>query len=82
MPGRHRGELGPCERYLGSVMRSVAVTVGLHLSLTVADLPCLQAWVVSLDLEIHTTVMYLIFDFFNYVSSLKQGVHGLDLNEF
>lgn len=63
-------------------MRSIVVTVGLHLSLMAADLPCLQAWVVSLDLEIHTTVMYLIFKFFDYMSSLKQGVHCLDLNEF
>lgn len=39
------------ERYLGGLIRSLAVCVGLHLSLTVADLPCLQACVVSLDLK-------------------------------
>lgn len=36
-------ELGHSERYLGSMMWSLAVIVGLHLSLMVADLPCLQA---------------------------------------
>lgn len=33
------------------MIRFLVVTVGLHLSRTVADLPCLQAWVVSLDLH-------------------------------
>lgn len=67
---RSKVELGPSERYLGGVIRSLAVTVGLHLSLTVADLPCLQAWVVSLDLETSQQhfhhVMCSIFGFQSY----------------
>lgn len=48
---RSTADLSPNEQYLGSVIRFLVVTVGLHLSRTVADLPCLQAWVVSLDLH-------------------------------
>lgn len=40
--------------YLGSVMRSLADTSGLHLSLMVADLPSLQACVDTEDLKMIT----------------------------
>lgn len=49
-------QCGLGDRYLGSVMRSLAVTVGLHLSLTVADRPSLQASVDSKDLGIFTNM--------------------------
>lgn len=47
-------ERGAIKEYLGSVMRSLADTAGLHLSLTVADLPSLQACVDTEDLEMIT----------------------------